>query len=62
MKTVFGEIPDHQITTHVNREKVPCGDAVTTSHFDSGGRLVRQDVTIEVSKSALIAGRSGEMK
>lgn len=38
------------------REKVPCGDCITTRFFDAEGNLVRQDVRIEVSKAALISG------
>ena len=35
----------------VSREKVPCGDAVKTSYFDlSSGKLLREDVNIEVSE------------
>jgi hypothetical protein len=35
----------------VKREKVPCGDAVQTSYYDSEtGVLLRRDVNVEVSE------------
>lgn len=34
----------------VKREKVPCGDAIRTFYYDLSGKLLREDVNIEVSE------------
>lgn len=60
--TLYGDMPEEELTKTVVREKVPCGVSVTTTYHDAIGRLVRQDVEIQVDKGALIGGRTGEMK
>lgn len=37
------------------REKIPCGDSITTQHLDSQGVVVRQDVHIVISPEAWAA-------
>lgn len=34
----------------VQWDKVPCGDSVVTSYYDSSEKLLRQDVNIDVSE------------
>lgn len=39
----------------IKKEKVPCGDAVRTSYYDLSGKLLREDINIEVSEEFMRA-------
>lgn len=41
------------------REKIPCGESVTTQHLQDG-KVVRQDIKIIVDEGFLTTGKSGE--
>jgi len=59
MITVKGEIPDEMLEKRETREKVPCGDCITTEFFTASGEMVRRDIRIEVDPQFLMQAIKG---
>jgi hypothetical protein len=53
MFTLLGEIPEEQLEKTVLREKIPCGECITTT-YRKDKQVVRQDIRVEVDKATYL--------
>lgn len=59
MMTTKGEIDEKLLEKRESREKVPCGDCISTKYFDASGEMVREDIRIEVDRGYLMRALQG---
>ena len=50
------------VNVEILREKIPCGESVTTVYRDENGVIVRQDCEIRVSSAPQVFAAAGEVK
>ncbi len=55
------EISDSQddLVKQITREKIPCGECVTTTYFDLQGKIVKRDIDVIVTQGFIGKSSAG---